>query len=67
MSVKAKAIKTLYRAKRITLDGVKKAVADGIITEAEYETIITEKEVATEPNEDAIKAQAYDIITGVSE
>ena len=43
MSVKAKAIRTLYRAKRITLDGVKQAVVDGIITEAEY-TEITGKE-----------------------
>jgi hypothetical protein len=39
MSVKAKAIKTLYRAKRITLDGVKQAVADGIITADEYKEI----------------------------
>ena len=36
MSVKAKAIKTLYRAKRITIDGVKQAVIDGIITAEEY-------------------------------
>jgi hypothetical protein len=43
MSVRAKAIRTLYRAKRITLDGVKQAVGDGIITEAEY-TEITGKE-----------------------
>ena len=43
MSVKAKAIRTLYRAKRITIDGVKQAVLDGIITEAEY-TEITGKE-----------------------
>ena len=40
MSVKAKAIKTLYKAKRITLDGVKKAVADKLITEAEYAEIV---------------------------
>ena len=40
MSVKAKAIKTLYKAKRITLDGVKQAVKDGIITEAEYKEIV---------------------------
>lgn len=43
MSIKAKAIKTLYRAKRITIDGVKQAVVDGIITNAEY-TEITGKE-----------------------
>lgn len=39
MSAKAKAIKTLFRVKRITIDGVKKAVIDGIITEAEYKEI----------------------------
>ena len=43
MSVKAKAIRTLYRAKRITIDGVKQAVVDGIITEAEYQTITGEQ------------------------
>lgn len=42
MSVKAKAIKTLYKAKRITLDGVKQAVKDGIITEVEYKEITGE-------------------------
>ena len=42
MSAKAKAIRTLFRAKRITLDGVKKSVADGIITEAEYHEITGE-------------------------
>lgn len=39
MSVKAKAIRTLYRAKRITIDGVRQAVVDGLITEAEYAEI----------------------------
>lgn len=43
MSIKAKAIKTLYRAKRITLDGVKQAVVDGIITVEEYMIIIGEQ------------------------
>ena len=42
MSIKAKAIRTLYRAKRITIDGVKQAVVDGIITEAEYTEITVE-------------------------
>lgn len=42
MGTKAKAIRTLYRAKRITLDGVKKAVVDGLITAAEYQTITGE-------------------------
>lgn len=45
MSVKAKAIKTLYRAKRITIDGVKQAVVDGIITVEEY-VMITDEQYA---------------------
>lgn len=43
MSTKAKAIKTLFKAKRITLDGVKQALSDGLITESEYEEIIGKK------------------------
>ena len=43
MTAKAKAIKTLYKAKRITLEGVKQAVIDGVITEKEY-TEITGKD-----------------------
>jgi hypothetical protein len=43
MTAKAKAIRTLYRAKRITIDGVKQAVMDGIITNEQY-TEITGKE-----------------------
>ena len=39
MSVKAKAIRTLYRAKRITLEGVRQAVEDGLITAEEYTEI----------------------------
>ena len=42
MSVKAKAIRTLYRAKRINLDGVRQAVVDKLITEVEYKTITGE-------------------------
>ena len=42
MSARAKAIRTLYRAKRITKDGVKQAVMDGIITESEYAEITGE-------------------------
>lgn len=42
MSARAKAIRTLYRAKRITLDGVKQAVVDKLITEVEYKTITGE-------------------------
>lgn len=39
MSTKAKAINTLYRTKRITIDGVRQAMVDGIITAAEYAKI----------------------------
>lgn len=39
MSVRAKAMANLYRRKRITIDGLKKAVVDGVITEAEYKEI----------------------------
>ena len=42
MTAKAKAIKTLYKAKRITLEGVKQAVIDGVITEKEYTEITGE-------------------------
>lgn len=42
MSTKAKAVNNLYKAKRITLNGVKKAVADKLITEAEYKEITGE-------------------------
>ena len=42
MSVKAKAVWTLYRAKRITINGVRQAVAEGIITALEYHTITGE-------------------------
>lgn len=43
MSAKAKAIKTLYKAKRITLDGVRQAVVDKIITEQEFAEITGEE------------------------
>lgn len=43
MSVKAKAIRTLYRAKRITIDGVRRAVVDGLIAESEYKMITGEE------------------------
>lgn len=42
LTIKARSIYTLYRTKRITLDGVKKAVADRIITEVEYKDITGE-------------------------
>lgn len=40
MSAKAKAIYTLYKAKRITVEGVRQALANKIITESEYRQII---------------------------
>ena len=43
MSVAANAVKTLYRAKRITLEGVRQAVEDKLITTDEYR-LITGKE-----------------------
>ena len=43
MNAKAKAIKTLYLAKRIALDGVKKAVVDGVITKEQYTEITGKK------------------------
>lgn len=45
MSVKAKAIRTLFRAKRISIEGVRQAVVDGLITEVEFK-IITGEEYA---------------------
>ena len=42
MSVQARAIRTLYRAKRITLEGVRQAVENRIITATEYKTITGE-------------------------
>lgn len=43
MSAKAKAVRTLYRAKRIDINGVRKAVADGVITEGEFAEITGEQ------------------------
>ena len=42
MSAKARAIKTLYRAKRIDIEGVRKAVVEGLITAEEYTGITGE-------------------------
>lgn len=39
MNVKAKAIRTLYIANRITIEGVKKAVIEGVITKEQYKEI----------------------------
>ena len=42
MSIKAKAVYTLYRTKRITLAGVRQAVRDKLITAEEYAKITGE-------------------------
>ena len=36
MSPKAKALQNLYRRGKITVDGLRKAVTDGVITEEEF-------------------------------
>ena len=40
MSPKARAMQNLYRRGKVTIEGLRKAVADGVITEAEF-TVIT--------------------------
>lgn len=40
MSAKAKALRTLYKRGKVTLEGVQQALEDGVITQAEYEWII---------------------------
>ena len=42
MTVKAKAIKTLYKAKRISIGGVRQAVEDALITAKQFEEITGE-------------------------
>ena len=42
MSAKTKALNALYRRGKITVAGMKKAVADGIISEDEYKAIMGE-------------------------
>lgn len=39
MKINVKAVKTLYRAKRVTLDSVKKLVKDRLITAEQYKEI----------------------------
>lgn len=39
MKINVKAIRTLYRAKRVTLESVKKLVGDGLITAAQFNEI----------------------------
>lgn len=40
MSAKAKALKNLYKRHKISLAGVQQALADGLITQTEYEWVI---------------------------
>ena len=47
MSAKAKAIRTLYRIKKIDINGVRQAVVDKLITEGEYFIITGEKYIVT--------------------
>lgn len=42
MSIRAKTLLNLYRRGKIQLAGVKKAVADGVISTTEFETITGE-------------------------
>lgn len=42
MSARAKALVNLYRRNKITKDGLKKAVEDGVITAEEYKEITNE-------------------------
>ena len=39
MSARARAMANLYRRGKVTKDGLQQAVADGVITAAEYEEI----------------------------
>ena len=40
MSARAKALQNLYRRHKITIEGLQKAVADGVITQEEYNIIV---------------------------
>ena len=42
MSARAKALQNLYRRGKVTKDGLRQAVKDGVITPAEYEEITGE-------------------------
>lgn len=39
MSARAKTLQMLYRKHKVTLEGLRKAVNDGVITQAEFEII----------------------------
>ena len=40
MSARAKALQNLYKRGKITIDGLRQAVADGVITQEEYDIIV---------------------------
>lgn len=40
MSARAKALQNLYRRGKVTIEGLQKAVADGVITVEEYNIIV---------------------------
>lgn len=40
MSARAKALQNLYRRHKITIEGLQKAVEDGVITQDEYNQIV---------------------------
>lgn len=42
MSAKAKALENLYRRNKVTKDGLKQAVIDGVITPEQYTGIVGE-------------------------
>ena len=44
MNVRAKTLGNLYLRKKITKAGLKQAIADGVITEAQYQEIIAEQQ-----------------------
>ena len=48
MSAKAKAMRTLYRMGRLSIEALAKAVEDGVITAAEYKQICGKDYVAAE-------------------
>lgn len=40
MSARAKALMNLYKRGKITIEGLQKAVEDGVITQEEYDMIV---------------------------
>lgn len=42
MSNRAKALRNLYRRRKITIDGLRQALEDGVITQEEFDIIVNE-------------------------